>query len=213
MQEPQWCVRYTDIFGKEKVKSFTEKNDAQECYESLLSRTYGGLGDIVRVSPPVQDVVEAVLPEMDWGDFESVMRDRLVGDESTASGSNYYFHDDKLYTKGGDGPLLGVDTDYSSDNRGDVFVYNLGIDSETYKKVRSIVSPLERDIESAMSGDFDYPVYLHIFDSEENYLKYLKDMDEDCGSSAASLGAVPTGGSRMTRTDDESVVRTRRYGK
>lgn len=217
MRKPQWCVRYKDIFGNDKVESFKEKTDADKCYESLLPRTYGGLGDIERVSPPVKAFVEeAVKPEMDWADFDDVVRRYLVGMEPNASGSVYYVeplgmdYGACLFSKDSDIPLIVIECDFSSDHEGQVYVCNDSLDEETYKQAVDHINKCERDISTAMSGNYDYPVHIHSFKSRADFFKYMVDVDEDCGSSAASLGAVPTGGSR---TDDESVVRTRKYGR
>lgn len=217
MRKPQWCVRYKDIFGNDKVESFKEKTDADKCYESLLPRTYGGLGDIERVSPPVKAFVEeAVKPEMDWEDFDDVVRRYLVGNETAPRGTLYFVepigmdHGGFICMDGNETPLLGIECDFSGDHGGKIYVYNYSLDPAIYKQAASRIEHCERDVSTAMSGNFDYPVHIYTYPSRADFFKAMVDMDEDCGSSAASLGAVPTGGSR---TDDESVVRTRKYGR
>lgn len=94
---------------------------------------------------------------------------------------------------------------------GDAFkvdVVNCGLDSAAFDEACDAIEPLVSDAAMLIDGDRDNVVFRK-FASMDDYDKSVK---EDCGSSAASLGAVPTGGSRMTRTDDESVVRTRHYG-
>lgn len=53
--------------------------------------------------------------------------------------------------------------------------------------------------------------FSHSFESKLKIKVHERSRSEDCGSSASSLGAAPTGGRR--KMDDESVHRTRHYGR
>jgi hypothetical protein len=53
--------------------------------------------------------------------------------------------------------------------------------------------------------------FSHSFESKLKIKVHERSRSEDCGSSASSLGAAPTGGRR--KMDDESVRRTRHYGR
>ncbi len=53
--------------------------------------------------------------------------------------------------------------------------------------------------------------FSHSFESKLKIKVHERSRSEDCGSSASSLGATPTGGRR--KMDDESVRRTRHYGR
>lgn len=204
MRKPQWCVRYKDIFGNDKIESFKEKTDADKCYESLLPRTYGSLGDIERVSPPVKSFVEAVR-KIHWTELGSLVRSYLTGFYPHASNDFYEVvsgpeNRSVFMDLGYDEPLFAIYDNYNDDDRGEVRVINLGLEPKEFDDVFELVKDASISTSSALGIDTNnYPI---------DVIKV--DKNEDCGSSAASLGAVPTGGSC---TDDESVVRTRKYGR
>lgn len=115
--------------------------------------------------------------------------------------------------------LFGLNYDFSDDTRGDIFVVNIGMSPADFEKVKSIAWDIADECDNGY-----YSAYVHAYSNEDGYYKdSLNDFgkhdyaracgifDEDCGSSASSLGAAPTGGRR--KMDDESVHRTRHYGR
>lgn len=205
MRKPQWCVRYKDIFGNKKVESFTDKDKAQSFYEDMLPRTYGDLGDIESVSAPVKSFVGEAAKRVDWNNLEYVVRSYFKGIYPSA-GDNRYFvceapdrkHDivcDGDY----DNDIMEITIDFRGDDVGKVTVANTNLTPDEFNKAFDLIKELAIDVfsESGVRTS-DYPI---------DIIKV--DKNEDCGSSAASLGAVPTAAVK----DDESVVRTRRYGR
>lgn len=115
--------------------------------------------------------------------------------------------------------LFGLNYDFSDDTRGDIFVVNIGMSPADFAKVKSIAWDIADECDNGY-----YSAYVHAYSNEDGYYKDSRNdfgkhdyaracgiFDEDCGSSASSLGAAPTGGRR--KMDDESVRRTRHYGR
>lgn len=93
------------------------------------------------------------------------------------------------------------------------------VDADTGEKIGTLY-------QYCFSGSFDEIPMIEFCRAMEDYLKGLgssksesklkikvheRSRSEDCGSSASSLGAAPTGSRR--NMDDESVHRTRHYGR
>ena len=205
----KWSISYTDVFNKKTVESFDSKGEAQSRYEALIPRTYGDLGDLIEVTAPVQSalkVQESVKHTIDWDDFDTVVSRVLMNDSDNIRGEVYRSvrngGDKSICTLDDDTPLFSISPDYSSDSRGDVYAYNENLDRATFRKVADRIRSLCIAAERALSGNYEYPIYAHVFASHDDMYKYLMDKDEDCGgASAASLGATPTG---VVRPDDSS---------
>ncbi len=206
----KWSISYTDVSNKKTVESFDSKGEAQSRYEALIPRTYGDLGDLIEVTVPVQSalkVQESVSPEMNWGDFDNVVKRVLLADEDKDNVKGSTYRSVPVLGKGGssvhictlddDTPLFTIWPDYSNDSRGHVYVYNNNLDPAIFKKVCSRIIELCWKVEKALSGNYDYPLTFHPFSSIEAMNKYFlesDDLEEECGgASAASLGVVPTG--------------------
>lgn len=207
MNKMNWSISYTTVFGKKLVESFKDRGEAQARYEDLLPRTYGVFGDLISVTSPVRSaakISESVSPQMNWGDFDNVVSRVLLADEDKDNVKGSTYRSVPVLGKGGssvhictlddDTPLFTIYPDYSNDYRGDVYVYNNNLDPQTFKEVGSRIRKLGWGAEKALSGNYDYPVTVHIFDSQDDMNHYFLELEEDCGgASAASLGAVPTG--------------------
>lgn len=204
MRKPQWCVRYKDIFGNKKVESFTDKDKAQSFYEDMLPRTYGDLGDIESVSAPVKSFVGEAVRKIYWSDLGSLVRRYLTGFFPTDHTEHYEIVSDPknksvFVDTDFNEALFAINDDYNNDEYGVVRVINIGLTPEEFDDVFELVKESSINTSSSLGIDTNnYPI---------DVIKV--DKNEDCGSSAASLGAVPTAAVK----DDESVVRTRRYGR
>lgn len=220
-----WHVQYEDFRGKKHTESFDGKEEAEARYEALLPRTYGDMGDIVCVSAPVKKVTEAFEGNgIDWGSIQDIFHKYIIVGDSPNSlpvkSGGYTLAKGSIHgvLKDSSGkPLFGLDYDFSDDTSGDIFVANIGMSPDDFAKVKDIAWDIAKECDNGY-----YSAYVHAYANEDGYHKdSLNDFgkndyaracgifDEDCGSSAASLGAVPTG----VVGDDESVVRTRHYGR
>lgn len=209
-----WSISYTDVFGKKKVESFQDKDAAQARYEDLLPRTYGDLGDLVNVTAPVRSAVkvsEGIFygsadkkapnryadGKEEWDDFKDVVRKLLAEFDDRAEtkffkvvpiGNDNY----EIYFKGdGDklSDLLFMSIYQSSFGEPTISVIKGDVSDAVFDDAYDIVEPYIADVFRLAYDDGNTGIVRKFYSSGD----YHKSLKEDCGgSSAASLGAVPT---------------------
>lgn len=209
-----WSISYTDVFGKKKVESFNSQGDAQARYEELIPRTYGDLGDLVEVTAPIKSAVkvsEGIFygsadkkdpnryadGKEEWDDFKDVVRKLLAEFDDRAEtkffkvvpiGNDNY----EIYFKGdGDklSDLLFMSIYQSAMGEPTINVIKGDVSDAVFDDAYDIVEPYIADVFRLAYDDGNTGIVRKFYSSDD----FHKSLKEDCGgSSAASLGAVPT---------------------
>lgn len=196
---PNWTISYTDVFGKKKVESFKSHDEAQARYEDLLPRTYGDLGDLEKVTAPMKSAVKVTESLRDdlkeqFDDLEDVARRLMLNGEDNAAGRYFYV---KPYPS--NSAYLSMYSIFSKTGSHvmDILVGGETVDiinggdytDEGFDAAYDVVEPIVADMFRLAYSDGNTGI-VRKFDNSADYHKAMK---EDCGgSSAASLGAVPT---------------------
>lgn len=219
-----WSISYTDVFGKKKVESFTSQGAAQARYEELIPRTYGDLGDLVNVTAPIRSAVkvsEGIFygsadkkdpnryadGKEEWDDFKDVVRKLLAEFDDRAEtkffkvvpiGNDNY----EIYFKG-DGDklpdLLFMRIYQSAMGEPTFNVVKGDVSDAVFDDAYDIVEPYIADVFRMAYDDGNTGIVRKFYSSDD----FHKSLKEDCGgSSAASLGAVPTATVRPSNKKD-----------
>lgn len=207
MASMNWTISYTDFFGKKKVEAFTDKDEAQARYESLIPRTYGDFGDLMSVTAPIRSatkISESVLDDVDlsnqWDDLNAVVKGLFLRGFDNPSGKYFYVKSDyrnnddachSVYSKGTDSHqldihILGGEEPY-------VAVVNQGLQDEPFDMAYDAIELIVKDWFNMVTDGF-HGVIAKIDDpSEYAVWKKSKGFKNEDGASASSLGVAPTG--------------------
>ena len=220
-----WTISYTDFFGKKKVEAFTDKDEAQARYESLLPRTYGDFGDLMSVTAPIRSatkISESVLDDVDlsnqWDDLNAVVKGLFIRGFDNPSGKYFYVKSDyrndedachSVYSKGTDSHQL--DIHILGGEEPLVAVVNQGLQDEPFDTAYDAIELIVKDWFNMVTDGF-HGVIAKIDDpSEYAVWKKSKDFKNEDGASASSLGVAPTGVVRRKTEsvfDDDELERT-----
>jgi len=201
-----WTISYTDFFGKKKVEAFTDKDEAQARYESLLPRTYGDFGDLASVTAPIRSatkISESILDDVDlsnqWDDLNAVIKGLFIRGFDNPSGKYFYVKSDyrkdedachSVYSKGTDSHLLDIHVVGAEPI---VAAVNQGLQDEPFDMVYDAIELIVKDWFNMVADGF-HGVIAKIDDpSEYAVWKKSKGFKNEDGASASSLGVVPTG--------------------
>ena len=207
MASMNWTISYTDFFGKKKVEAFTDKDEAQARYESLLPRTYGDFGDLMSVTAPIRSatkISESVLDDVDlsnqWDDLNAVVKGLLIRGFDNPSGKYFYVKSDyrndedachSVYSKGTDSHQL--DIHILGGEEPFVAVVNQGLQDEPFDMAYDAIELIVKDWFNMVADGF-HGVIAKIDDpSEYAVWKKSKGFKNEDGASASSLGVAPTG--------------------
>lgn len=202
-----WTISYTDFFGKKKVEAFTDKDEAQARYESLLPRTYGDFGDLMSVTAPIRSatkISESVLDDVDlsnqWDDLNAVVKGLFIRGFDNPSGKYFYVKSDyrndedachSVYSKGTDSHQL--DIHILGGEEPLVAVVNQGLQDEPFDMAYDAIELIVKDWFNMVADGF-HGVIAKIDDpSEYAVWKKSKGFKNEDGASASSLGVAPTG--------------------
>lgn len=202
-----WTISYTDFFGKKKVESFKDKDEAQARYESLLPRTYGDFGDLMSVTAPIRSatkISESVLDDVDlsnqWDDLNAVVKGLFIRGFDNPSGKYFYVKSDyrndedachSVYSKGTDSHQL--DIHILGGEEPLVAVVNQGLQDEPFDMAYDAIELIVKDWFNMVADGF-HGVIAKIDDpSEYAVWKKSKGFKNEDGASASSLGVAPTG--------------------
>lgn len=202
-----WTISYTDFFGKKKVEAFTDKDEAQARYESLLPRTYGDFGDLMSVTAPIRSatkISESVLDDVDlsnqWDDLNAVVKGLFIRGFDNPSGKYFYIKSDyrndedachSVYSKGTDSHQL--DIHILGGEEPLVAVVNQGLQDEPFDMAYDAIELIVKDWFNMVADGF-HGVIAKIDDpSEYAVWKKSKGFKNEDGASASSLGVAPTG--------------------
>lgn len=202
-----WTISYTDFFGKKKVEAFTDKDEAQARYESLLPRTYGDFGDLMSVTAPIRSatkISESVLDDVDlsnqWDDLNAVVKGLFIRGFDNPSGKYFYVKSDyrndedachSVYSKGTDSHQL--DIHILGGEEPFVAVVNQGLQDEPFDMAYDAIELIVKDWFNMVADGF-HGVIAKIDDpSEYAVWKKSKGFKNEDGASASSLGVAPTG--------------------
>lgn len=207
MASMNWTISYTDFFGKKKVEAFTDKDEAQARYESLLPRTYGDFGDLMSVTAPIRSatkISESVLDDVDlsnqWDDLNAVVKGLFIRGFDNPSGKYFYVKSDyrndedachSVYSKGTDSHQL--DIHILGGEEPFVAVVNQGLQDESFDMAYDAIELIVKDWFNMVADGF-HGVIAKIDDpSEYAVWKKSKGFKNEDGASASSLGVAPTG--------------------
>lgn len=206
MASMNWTISYTDFFGKKKVEAFTDKDEAQARYESLLPRTYGDFGDFMSVTAPIRSatkISESVLDDVDlsnqWDDLNAVVKGLFIRGFDNPSGKYFYVKSDyrnnedachSVYSKGTDSRLLDIHVVGAEPL---VAVVNQGLQDEPFDMAYDAIELIVKDWFNMVTDGF-HGVIVKIDDpSEYAVWKKSSGFKNEDGASASSLGVAPTG--------------------
>ena len=231
MASMNWTISYMDFFGKKKVEAFTDKDEAQARYESLLPRTYGDFGDLMSVTAPIRSatkISESVLDDVDlsnqWDDLNAVVKGLFLRGFDNPRGKYFYVMSDyidemdavhSVYSSGTDSKVLDVHVVGYTNDDPMVAIVNQGLQGKAFEVACSVIEPVVKDWFNMV--DVGYHGILAKIDDSSEYPLWLKDhgLKNEDGASASSLGVAPTGVVRCKSEkptesvfDDDELERT-----